>query len=55
LRVQAAHLEPGSDEAKTARALAGELAVMAGWLDLPHIAVAKKGDLAAALSGCVER
>jgi hypothetical protein len=54
LRVQAVHLEPGSDEANTARALAGELALMAGWLDLPQVAVAKKGDLAAALSGCFD-
>ncbi|HEY5105552.1 MAG TPA: crosslink repair DNA glycosylase YcaQ family protein [Caulobacteraceae bacterium] len=50
LRVQAAHLEPGAAPDETAAALADELALMAAWLELPRIAVAKKGDLAAALS-----
>jgi len=53
LRVQAAHLEAGSDAEETAPSLAGELALMARWLDLGEIAVAKKGDLAAALSECL--
>jgi uncharacterized protein YcaQ len=50
LLVQAAHLEPGSDEAGVAAALAGELAHAAAWQGLTDVAVAKKGDLAAALS-----
>ena len=51
LRVQASHLEPGSDQAATASALAGELATLAGFLGLGGVAVMKKGDLSAALSG----
>jgi uncharacterized protein YcaQ len=49
LRVQAAHLEPGADEAEVAAALAAELRTAADWLQLPDIAVAGKGDLAADL------
>jgi len=48
--VQAAHLEPGADEAETAAALAAELRAAAAWQGLGEIAVAKKGGLATALS-----
>jgi len=50
LLVQAAHLEPGADEAETAAALAAELRAAAAWQGLGEIAVAKKGGLATALS-----
>jgi len=50
LLVQAAHLEPGADEAETAEALAAELRSAAAWQGLGEIAVAKKGGLATALS-----
>jgi hypothetical protein len=50
LLVQAAHLEPGADEAETAAALAAELRLAAAWQGLGDIAVAKKGGLATALS-----
>jgi uncharacterized protein len=50
LLVQAAHLEPGADEAETAAALAAELRGAAAWQGLGKIAVAKKGGLATALS-----
>jgi uncharacterized protein len=45
LRVQAAHLEPGADEAAVAAALAVELRTAADWLQLPDVAVARRGDL----------
>ncbi len=50
LLVQAAHLEPGADEAETAAALAKELRAAAAWQGLGDIAVAKKGGLSTALS-----
>ncbi|MEO7027257.1 MAG: crosslink repair DNA glycosylase YcaQ family protein, partial [Caulobacteraceae bacterium] len=50
LRVQAAHLEPGSEAPAVARALAVELRTMADWLGLGGIIVAEKGGLAPALS-----
>jgi len=53
LLVQAAHLEPGARAEETAPALAVELALMAGWLGLTDLRVTKKGDLAAALEGCL--
>jgi uncharacterized protein YcaQ len=46
LVVQAAHGEPGVDIPVIAAALAEELRVMAGWLDLPDIDVRLIGDLA---------
>jgi uncharacterized protein YcaQ len=49
LRVQAAHLEAGQEEAETAAALAEELRMLARFLGLADIAVTKKGDLSAAL------
>jgi len=50
LLVQAAHLEPGADEALTAAALAAELRSAAAWQGLGELVVAKKGGLATALS-----
>jgi uncharacterized protein len=50
LLVQAAHLEPGADEAKTTGALAAELRAAAAWQGLGEVVVAKKGGLATALS-----
>jgi len=49
LLVQEAHLEPGADEGATTPALAAELRIAAAWQGLSEVAVAKKGDLAAAL------
>ncbi|MGI9092963.1 MAG: winged helix-turn-helix domain-containing protein [Mycobacteriales bacterium] len=50
LRVQAAHAEPGCCTDDTAAALAEELALMAGWLQLERVAVMPCGDLAAPLA-----
>jgi uncharacterized protein len=50
LRVQAVHAEDGVDRAEVAAALAEELALMAGWLELGDVAVAGRGDLAADLT-----
>lgn len=50
LRVQAAHLEPGADEAAAATALAAELQLMAEWLGLSGVQVNGRGDLAPALA-----
>lgn len=49
LRVPAAHVEAGADPAAVAPALAEELRLMAAWLKLDAIAVARRGDLAAPL------
>lgn len=49
LLVQAAHGEPGVDRAEVTEALADELHLMAGWLDLDEIEVTGRGDLAPAL------
>ncbi len=46
LRVQAAHAEAGVDRAEVAAALAGELRLMADWLELDTVGVAERGDLA---------
>jgi uncharacterized protein YcaQ len=46
LRVQAAHAEQGADRAQVADALADELRLMAGWLELDDVAVTGAGDLA---------
>jgi len=54
LVVQAAHSEPGADDA-TAGLLAAELRLMAGWLGLHRVEVRPKGDLAGALAGVLER
>jgi uncharacterized protein YcaQ len=46
LRVQAAHAEEGALHALVAAALAEELQLLCGWLDLGEVAVAERGDLA---------
>jgi uncharacterized protein YcaQ len=51
LLVQAAHGEPGVDLGVVAAALAEELRVMAGWLELAKIEVRGQGDLSPALAG----
>lgn len=53
LRVQASHLEPGAHREETIAALAHELHLMSGWLGLNGVAVARRGDLASALSRAV--
>jgi uncharacterized protein len=55
LRVLAAYLEPGADSGAVAQALARELAVWAGWLDLDAVAVEKRGAFARALDACVRK
>jgi uncharacterized protein YcaQ len=52
LRVQSAHAEPHAP-AHTVEALAEELRLMAGWLELDGVAVEPKGDLAGALGAVV--
>jgi len=49
LRVRGAFAEPGVDIGRVAEELADELRLLAGWLELGTVAVARKGDLAAAL------
>jgi uncharacterized protein YcaQ len=55
LLVQAAHAEPGVDATATATvtALADELRVMAGWLELREIVVRPRGDLSTALASAI--
>jgi uncharacterized protein YcaQ len=53
LRVLGAFAEPGADHAAVAPALADELRLLAHWLDLEHVSVAQKGDLAAKLAKAV--
>jgi uncharacterized protein YcaQ len=50
LRVQSSYAEPGAP-AETADRLSGQLESMASWLGLDGVAVAPRGDLAAALRG----
>jgi uncharacterized protein YcaQ len=54
LRVAAAHHEDHADAGRTARELAEELRLMAGWLGLSGITVEPRGGLAAALSTALE-
>jgi uncharacterized protein YcaQ len=49
LRVRGAFAEPGVETALVAEALADELRLLSGWLELGDVSVARKGDLAAAL------
>jgi uncharacterized protein len=53
LRVQAAHAEEGAERALVAAALADELRLMAGWLELDDVVVAERGDLAGELAYAV--
>jgi uncharacterized protein YcaQ len=53
LRVQGAFAEPGVDSDQVAAELAGELRLVASWLELDQIAVAPRGDLAPALSAAL--
>jgi uncharacterized protein YcaQ len=55
LRVQAAWLEAGADEARVASELAAELATTAAWLGLDGVEVMPRGTLSVALSGAVAR
>jgi hypothetical protein len=54
LRVQASHLEPGAHRDETTAALARELNLMSDWLGLSGVAVARRGDLATALTRAVK-
>jgi uncharacterized protein YcaQ len=54
LRVEAAHLEPGSDAGATCVALASELGRLAGWLGLEAVMVAARGDLAAGVTAATQ-
>jgi uncharacterized protein YcaQ len=49
LRVQAAHVEPGVEEAPVAVNLVAELQSMADWLELDKVAATDRGTLAPAL------
>ncbi len=51
LLVRGAYAEPDVDRIDVARALRTELETMAGWLGLNEVAIADRGDLAAALGG----
>jgi uncharacterized protein YcaQ len=53
LIVHAAYVEPGVDAAHAAAALADELRALAAWLSLGAFAVARKGNLARALTRCL--
>jgi uncharacterized protein len=50
LLVQSAFAEPDVDRAHVARELAAELRLVASWLDLGEVVVARKGDLARELA-----
>lgn len=50
LCVLAAYLEPGADSGAVAQALAGELAMWAGWLALDAVTVEKRSGFARALA-----
>jgi uncharacterized protein len=53
LRVQSAFAEEGVDRAEVTAALAEELALMAGWMQLGAVVVGERGDLAAELAAVV--
>jgi uncharacterized protein YcaQ len=53
LRVVGAFAEPGADPAAVAPELADELRLLSGWLELEHVSVARKGDLAGKLGKAV--
>jgi uncharacterized protein len=54
LLVQGAFAEDGVDQARVARELAAELNLVAAWLGLERVAVARRGDLAGALAAIIE-
>jgi hypothetical protein len=53
LRVLGAFAEPGADPGAVAPELAAELWLLAGWLELEHVSVARNGDLAGRLAKAV--
>lgn len=53
LRANASHHEPHADPQATAQALAGELRLMAGWLNLGAVEAGPGGNLAAHLRGAL--
>ena len=53
LRVLGAFAEPEDDPGAVAPELAEELRLLAGWLELERVSVARKGDLAAKLAKTV--
>ena len=53
LRVLGAFAEPEGDPGAVARELAEELRLIADWLELDEVSVARKGDLAARLAKAV--
>jgi uncharacterized protein YcaQ len=53
LRVLGAFAEPGADPRAVASELADELRLLAGWLELEHVSVARNGDLAGTLAKAV--
>jgi uncharacterized protein YcaQ len=53
LQVLGAFAEPGADPGAVAPALADELRLLAAWLGLEHVLVARKGDLAGKLAKAV--
>jgi uncharacterized protein YcaQ len=55
LRVLAAYLEPGTDSGTVAQALAGELAIWAGWLDLDSVAVEGRGGFGRVLADVLKK
>jgi uncharacterized protein len=50
LRVLGAFAEPGANPDAVAPELADELRLLAGWLELEQVSVARKGDLAGKLA-----
>jgi len=53
LRVLGAFAEPGADPGAVAPELAAELRLLAAWLELDHVSVARTGDLAGRLATAV--
>jgi uncharacterized protein len=54
LQVLGAFAEPGADPGTVAPELADELRLLAGWLELERVSVARKGDLAGTLAKAVD-
>jgi len=55
LVVPVVHVEPGADRDEVATALAAELRLMAGWLELDDVTVGGRGDLASSLTQALAR